>query len=194
MTTVRGEAPPHDFEAYAAVPIAFQVERALIWTPQLGPLAFREEALASPWLKDYDLEPGAHPTSWPDRFDTARWHVFTAHQATAHVGGLVLILGSAEIEMLEGRTDLALIWDLRVAPEARGSGVGRALLHEAETLALAHGCSELKVETQNINTGACRFYARAGFELRSIDHSAYPGLPDEIQMLWYKSLLNVRVK
>lgn len=194
MTTVRHEAPPYDFGAYAAVPIAFQVERALTRAPDLGPLAFREETLVVPWLKDYDSEPGAHPTSWPSRFDTAPWHLFTAHQGTDHVGGLVLILGSPEIDMLEGRSDLALIWDLRVAPEARGSGVGLALLREAEALALTHGCSELKVETQNINVGACRFYARAGFELRSIDHSAYSELPDEIQMLWYKNLLNIRVE
>jgi len=136
MTTVRHEAPPYDFGAYAAVPIAFQVERALTRAPDLGPLAFREETLVVPWLKDYDSEPGAHPTSWPSRFDTAPWHLFTAHQGTDHVGGLVLILGSPEIDMLEGRSDLALIWDLRVAPEARGSGVGLALLREAEALAL----------------------------------------------------------
>jgi hypothetical protein len=46
----------------------------------------------------------------------------------------------------------------------------------------------LKVETQNTNAPACRFYARHGFELRVVNRAAYPTLPDEIQLFWYKDL------
>jgi hypothetical protein len=35
--------------------------------------------------------------------------------------------------------------------------------------------------------GVCGFYARHGCELRAA-HPAYPDLPNEIQLLWYKDL------
>lgn len=92
------------------------------------------------------------------------------------------------VEMLEGRRDLAVLWDIRVAPEARGQGVGAALFRAAEEWARARGCSQFKVETQNVNVAACRFYARQGCVLTAIDPSAYPGLPGQIQLLWYKDL------
>jgi hypothetical protein len=47
----------------------------------------------------------------------------------------------------------------------------------------------LKVETQQINVPACRFYAARGFVLRAVNESAYDGLPEEFQLLWYKSLV-----
>jgi GNAT superfamily N-acetyltransferase len=90
--------------------------------------------------------------------------------------------------MLEGRRDLSLLWDIQVAPDARGRGVGSALFERVEAWALAQGCRELKVETQNINVPACGFYARHGCEPRAARHAAYPELPEEIQLLWYKDL------
>ena len=90
--------------------------------------------------------------------------------------------------MLEGRKDLALLWDVRVAPAFRTSGVGSILLAAAESWSIGQGAKELKVETQNINLPACRFYESCGFELRQANAGVYPGLPNEVQLLWYKSL------
>ena len=90
--------------------------------------------------------------------------------------------------MLDGRDDLAVLWDIRVAPEARRRGVGAALFSRALDWSRARGCSELKIETQNVNVGACRFYERCGCELRAIHQSAYATLPDEMQLLWYRSV------
>ncbi len=59
--------------------------------------------------------------------------------------------------MLERRTDLALLSDLRVAPAVRGRGVGAALFGAAERWAAAHGAAGLKVETQTVNVPTCRF-------------------------------------
>jgi GNAT superfamily N-acetyltransferase len=90
--------------------------------------------------------------------------------------------------MFEGRGDLALLWDIRVAPGHRGRGVGRALFEATEAWALTRGCRELKVETQNINTPACRFYAALGCQLRVVRENAYPECPGETQFLYYKPL------
>jgi hypothetical protein len=46
----------------------------------------------------------------------------------------------------------------------------------------------LKIETQNSNVAACRFYAREGCQLRGIHPGAYADFPDEIQLLWYIEL------
>lgn len=81
-----------------------------------------------------------------------------------------------------------LLWDIRVAPDRRGQGIGRALFHAAEEWALARGYRELKVETQNINVPACRFYAALGCRLRVVREEAYPTCPGEAQFLWYKAL------
>lgn len=49
-------------------------------------------------------------------------------------------------------------------------------------------CPQLKVETQNINLAACRFYERQGFLPKSAHTGVYAACPDEIQLLWYKDL------
>lgn len=90
--------------------------------------------------------------------------------------------------MLEGRTDLAVLWDIRVAPAVRGQGIGTALLRAVEAWAAARGCRQLKAEAQNINVPACRFYAAQGFVLAAAHPGAYPDFPDEIQLLWHKDL------
>jgi GNAT superfamily N-acetyltransferase len=76
---------------------------------------------------------------------------------------------------------LAVLWDIRVAPAFRGRGVGRALFEAVETWVGARGCAELKVETQNINVAACRFYAALGCQLRTVRTDAYPLCPGEDQ-------------
>jgi GNAT superfamily N-acetyltransferase len=91
--------------------------------------------------------------------------------------------------MLEGRDDIALLWDIRVAPTARRRGVGAALFRAAEAWARARGAAWLKVETQNVNAPACRFYVRQGCTLGAVHRFAYPALPDEVQLLWYKRLV-----
>ena len=176
-----------DLAGYSDVSIAFRVSRVLVPAPELGPLAFRESWAESARWKDYDAEPGCHPTSWPEQFDTSSWRVISAWRGSERVGGIALIQGASGIDMLEGREDLALIWDLRVSPELRGEGIGSALIRAAEHWAKSRACTELKVETQNINVEACGFYERSGFELRAVDPTAYPGL-DEIQMLWYRKI------
>ena len=39
-----------------------------------------------------------------------------------------------------------------------------------------------------MNVAACRFYASLGCELGAINRFAYPSLPDEVQLLWYREL------
>ena len=179
-----------DLGAYASVPIAFEVREVVDVStvpPHAGRLGITTRPVATPWLKDYDAMDGG-PLGWPARFDLSRWSFFTAWASGVRVGGAALVVRAPDVEMLGGRDDVAILWDIRVAPEARGRGVGRSLLEAAEALATAQGARWMEVETQDINAPACRFYQRAGFALRASNPTAYPGLPNETQLIWYKQL------
>jgi ribosomal protein S18 acetylase RimI-like enzyme len=141
-----------------------------------------------PYEKDYDAIAGDRPLQWGSRFDLSRWALFTARFANRIVGAAVVAFDTPGLTMLEGRRDLAVLWDIRVAPDARRQGVGSALFQKVEAWAQLHGCRQVKIETQNTNVGACRFYERQGCRLQAIHRAAYPELPEEIQLLWYKDL------
>ena len=191
MTVEIREEPPAALADYARVPIAFEVrERLAVLTPEagLGGLRLIAERVAAAYVKDYDAAPENHPTAWPTRFDLTRWGILAAWADGERAGGAVVAWDTAGLDLLEGRTDLTVLWDLRVAPAWRRRGVGAALFRAAEAWALARGASWLKVETQNINVTACRFYARHGCTLGALHRFAYPALPDEVMLLWYKEL------
>jgi GNAT superfamily N-acetyltransferase len=118
----------------------------------------------------------------------SNWRLFAAWSDGRRIGGAAVVFNTPGVDMLEGRKDLALLWDIRVTPEVRGQGVGSALFRVAEEWARGKGCRQLKVETQNINVLACKFYARQGCVLTAVDQLAYPGLPGETQLIWHKDL------
>jgi GNAT superfamily N-acetyltransferase len=178
-----------DWHAYGLVPIAFTVDRIAdaIAAPG-GGYALHERPVSRPYQKNYDSIAGERPERWAKRFETSRWGVLVARVGDARVGGSVIAVDTPDLHMLEGRDDLAVLFDLRVAPGWRGKGVGTALFRAAESWARRRGKVQLKVETQNVNAAACRFYERMGCELRATDPVAYPSLPHEVQFLWYKRL------
>ena len=147
-----------------------------------------ERHLEIPYEKDYDAIAGEGPLQWARRFDLSNWALFTARVATRIVGGATVAFDTPGLTMLEGRRDLAVLWDIRVSPEARRQGVGSALFKRVETWAQLYGCRQLKIETQNTNVRACRFYERQGCRLRAVNRAVYADLSEEIQLLWYKDL------
>ena len=191
MTVEIRDELPAALADYARVPIAFEVsERFAVYAQEagLGGLRLVSERVVPSYVKDYDSDPDHHPTAWPARFDLSRWGFLAARVDGERAGGAVVAWDTPGIDMLEGRSDLAVLWDLRVAPTWRHRGVGTALFRAAEAWTLARGARWLKVETQNINTTACRFYARQGCTLGALHRFAYPALPEEVQLLWYKEL------
>jgi GNAT superfamily N-acetyltransferase len=65
---------------------------------------------------------------------------------------------------------------------------GSALFRRAGNWTRARGCEWLAIETQNVNAAAGHFYQKMGCTLGAIDRFAYPGLPGEVQLLWWKAL------
>jgi ribosomal protein S18 acetylase RimI-like enzyme len=59
--------------------------------------------------------------------------------------------------------ETCLIEELIVRRDARGRGIGRALVEALERLAAARRCAEISVSTLPRNEAAIRFYRRLGF-------------------------------
>ncbi len=142
----------------------------------------------SQWLKDYDAYIDDRPDRYPDRFDVSTWGVFAAVTNERRVGGLVLAHSTASFDQLEGRSDLAFVMDLRVHPDEHRRGFGSALWSFAEDWASTRGVTEIRVESQDINVRACRFYLSMGCVVHSTNAAAYPPELEETQIIWSKLL------
>ena len=184
------EAPITSVAELGLVPISFTVDREYDVVPNQcsGRFVLSERIVETPYVKDYDGIPGEGPSQWARQFDISRWGFIRAQMGGRLVGGAVLAFDTGDVAMLEGRRDLAVLWDIRVSPEVRGQGVGCRIVRSSEAWAISRGCRQLKVETQNINVPACKFYQGRGFILKTVDRLAYPELPGETQLLWYKDL------
>ncbi len=185
------EIVPERLAEYATIPIKLEVKSALqleLVDGGLGGILLNEEPVEKPYVKDYDSV-GDIPTDWPKHFDVSNWGFFLAMDRDRFAGGAAVAFDTRGVDMLDGRRDLAVLWDLRVPPAFRGTGI--ALFRYAVEWSRKRGCRQLKVETQNTNVPACRFYQRMGCslgEIRRYGYAAVPAVADEVMLCWYLEL------
>ena len=176
---------------YGEIPIRYKVESILqidLINRGLGGIELREEKVTPSYIKDYDAYEDEGPTRWPKRFDTNNWGIFLALKRTHPVGGATVAFNTQEVHMLDGRTDLAVLWDIRVHPNFRRCGIGTNLFDYAVEWSRKRKCRQFKVETQNVNVPACRFYVKQGCRLGAINRYGYfidPKFRHEVMLLWY---------
>jgi len=185
------EVKPTQLQEYASISIAYEYDKILqVHTVDngLGGFTMKEVMLSSFRRKNYDEHQGNTPLDWSLRFDISKWGILLAMHRSAPVGGAAIAFGDLNIRLLDDRNDIAVLWDIRIDPEFRKKGIGSRLLSYSEAWAKTQGAKLLKIETQNINLEACRFYSRKGYSLEAINRMAYEDLPDEVQLLWYKWL------
>lgn len=176
---------------YGRIPISFEVRSVFdvqLLEGGLKGFLLSERPVVPPWVKDYDGFKGEGPTRWADQWNISNWGFISAFVNSSRQGGCVIAHDTPGVHKLEGRTDIAALWDIRVAPLYRGQGIGGHLVEEALSWAKRHNCRMLKVETQNINVPACRFYAKHGFRLGAVNRYAYTECPDETELIWCKEL------
>jgi GNAT superfamily N-acetyltransferase len=89
----------------------------------------------------------------------ASGRVYCAIQA-GEVAGMVSILFT--VSTAEGGR-AAWLEDMVVRRDCRGAGIGRRLLDYAIERARDAGCTRITLLTDAVNSGAIRFYSRAGF-------------------------------
>lgn len=185
------EIRPSRLSEYQAVPSRFEVKAVfepLIVDGGLGGIILRETPLMAPYIKDYDAS-SETPLDWPQRFDVSHWVFLLAMHAERPVGAAAVAFKTPGVFMLDTRQDLSVLWDIRVRPEARGAGI--LLFRYAANWSRAHGCTQMKIETQNINLPACRFYQRMGARLGEIHRFAYASIPElahEVMLCWFLDL------
>lgn len=183
------EETPDVLTEYEKIPIAFEVKSRfrVEWREGgLDGIRLFEETV-TPYLKDYDGY-GEKPSVWTRQWNIENWGILSAFAGETRIGGAAVAWNSPEIHMLEGRTDLACLWDIRVEPEFRGKGIGQKLFESAIEWSRSRGCRVFKIETQNVNVPACRFYQKQGCELGAINRFAYSEDLSEIQFLWFKKI------
>lgn len=184
------EITPQELFEYDRVPIALEVKTMLqvqLVEGGLGGMLLKEEPVI-PYIKDYDAG-GELPSDWPKKFDVTKWGFFLARNGNRPVGGAAVAFETTGVFMLEDRKDLSVLWDIRVSPEARGVGI--PLFRRAAEWSRAHGCTQMKIETQNVNVPACRFYQRMGARLGEIHrygYAAVPAVAHEVMLNWYLDL------
>jgi GNAT superfamily N-acetyltransferase len=181
--------PPGRLDLYARVPSIFEVRSVYRVDLEDGGLGGMRlvEVPVEPHIKNYDLD--EPPVDWPKRFDVTNWGFFLARAGERIAGAAAVAFDITGVFMLEARRDLAVLWDIRVQPEFRGAGI--LLFRHAAEWSRQRGCTQMKIETQNVNVPACRFYRRMGCELgeiRRFGYAAVPSVAHEVMLNWYLDL------
>jgi ribosomal protein S18 acetylase RimI-like enzyme len=91
------------------------------------------------------------------------------------------LLGYALV-LFHGRTALARLYSMAVAPEHQGQGLGRFLLEAAETAALDGGTAVMRLEVHPQNFAAIALYRRAGYLEFGVYRGFYEDDSDALRM------------
>jgi ribosomal protein S18 acetylase RimI-like enzyme len=78
----------------------------------------------------------------------------------------------------EAVQDVVLVKDISVVPEARGQGVGRRLMEEAEAFAQVHGAERVTLQVTASNEPAVALYRSLGYEVDRYYMSKATDVPD----------------
>ncbi len=178
--------------SYRQIPMIFETDtifEIVLLKDGIGGFNFHEKKLDSVFTKDYDAIDGDGPDTWAQKFNLENWGFLLTKIDDEVVGGAAIAFATPDLHMLEGRDDMAVLWDIRISPHHQRKGIGNALFARAVDWAKERGCKVLKIETQNNNTNACKFYLNQGCELGGINRFAYSDFPEEVQLLWYKNLI-----
>lgn len=132
-----------------------------------GVLAIEQASFPDPWTEGlFRDELGREDRIWKVALEDGR---------LAGYGGVMIV--DAEAHLM----------DVAVAPEARGRGIGRALLWELAADAVAAGALRMTLEVASSNETALRFYRSAGFDVAGRRPAYYPS-GDDALLLWSRPL------
>ena len=149
------------------------------------------ETPVEPYIKDFCIGKDESVTRW-EKWDISNWAFFMAFDGERPVGAATVVTRTKEINMLSGRDDLAVLWDIRVADDYKHQGIGQALFDIAVKWSREQGIVQMKIECQNNNVPAVKFYHKQGAVLSAIDEYAYyndlPEFRHEVQFIWMLNL------
>jgi GNAT superfamily N-acetyltransferase len=129
-------------------------------------VAFREVRLRSlldapdAFGSTYGEESSQTERGWRD-WAAGRWRGGEAAVFLARDDGRPV--GTATVAEYEADPGTGFVYAMWVAPDARGAGVGRALLDAAAAWARGRGCRRLVLSVTETNAAARAFYGATGF-------------------------------
>ncbi|UVE18356.1 GNAT family N-acetyltransferase/peptidase C39 family protein [Pseudomonas sp. LS44] len=91
-----------------------------------------------------------------------QWMIKRAHASLIVAQYQGRVMGYALLLFHRG-TSLARLYSIAIAPDARGHGLGKRLLAEAEQKARDHDCAYLRLEVRTDNAAAIHLYEGAGY-------------------------------
>lgn len=187
------QVDPSYFPQYDLIPMRFRVSsyyRIDKTNRGLGGFTLVETSV-EPYLKDFCTGDDESVSRWEKCWDISKWAFFMAFDEDRPVGGATVASRTKEINMLSGRDDLAVLWDLRVDDEYKHKGIGQSLFDMATKWSREQGLVQMKIECQNNNVPACKFYHKQGAVLSAINEYAYYNEPEyrhEVQFIWFIDL------
>lgn len=138
-----------------------------------------------------DLGEYEEVTKYAEEFDITNWTFFMAFDNKFPIGAVTVVSETKNVHLLDGRDDISVLWDIRVDDRYKQQGVGTKLFTMAAEWSKSKGLKQIKIECQNNNVQACRFYHKQGAVLGKIDEYAYYEDiedRDEVQLIWYLDL------
>jgi len=145
-----------------------------------------KEVKVEPYTKDLSIYERA--IEYEKQFDISNWRFYMAFDGDMPIGAMTIAGTTNGMNMLAGRDDACVLWDIRVDDAYKYQGVGQKLLDMGIFGAKEDGYRQMIIECQNNNIPACKFYKKQGAVLSKIDMYAYysePEIRDEIQFVWY---------
>lgn len=108
-----------------------------------------------------------------DRLSARQWarHLHSDSAGVLVAPGKPGLLGALVLFFRRG-SDIARLYSLAIAAQARGQGLGNRLLEAGEQAARDRGCSRLRLEVRRDNRPAQRLYERRGYRVMG-ERSAY---------------------
>lgn len=138
-----------------------------------------------------DLSKYEKAIEYEKNFDITNWRFFMAFDGETPIGAMTIAGTTDGLNMLNGRDNACVLWDIRVADNYKHQGIGSELLTVGKKAAKENGYAQMIIECQNNNVAACNFYKKQGAVLGKIDMYAYydePEIRNEVQMIWYLEL------
>lgn len=124
-----------------------------------------EEVRVEPYIKDLSIYERA--TEYENQFDITNWRFYMAFDGDIPVGAMTVVGETEGLNMLYGRKDACVLWDIRVADAYKHNGIGQKLLDMGVVNAKKDGYQQMIIECQNNNVPACKFYHKQGAVLSS---------------------------
>lgn len=188
MISIR-EVTKQDLGEYAQIPMWLKVTSKYELEKVNGGLGgiLLKEVKVDEYIKDLGVY--EKPLEWEEQFNISNWGFFIAYDNDKPIGGAALVYNTEGVNLLRNRKDIVVLWDIRIAPEYKARGIGSEIFSHIIDWSKDRNCKQIKIETQNNNVPACKFYAKQGAKLAQIDEYAYYGEDDdEVMLMWYLNI------